>query len=196
MDSEFLGEGLIPTLQHAHDNLLVENPETVPYQTCVLNQLSEPFKIFEFDFSRRPDSHGEVELHIKATKDGTIHVVGSCQHCALFQGKCAEAVLRGAQVFVPGVLACSAHVEEGDVVAVSVALEQSISEGKWGTGITRGTVMQGLQTGKNPMVMIQPIAVEDVKREVKILQALSGHENVVQFYNAFEDENFVYIAME
>lgn len=57
-------------------------------------------------------------------------------------------------MFVPGVLACSAHVEEGDVVAVSVAVEQSISEGKWGTGITRGTVMQGLQTGKNPMIVI------------------------------------------
>ncbi|XP_010550467.1 PREDICTED: calcium-dependent protein kinase 28-like [Tarenaya hassleriana] len=44
--------------------------------------------------------------------------------------------------------------------------------------------------------MALPIAVEDVKREVQILKALSGHENVVQFYNAFEDENFVYIVME
>lgn len=44
--------------------------------------------------------------------------------------------------------------------------------------------------------MILPIAVEDVKREVKILQALAGHENVVKFYNAFEDDNYVYIAME
>ncbi|XP_010526798.1 PREDICTED: calcium-dependent protein kinase 18-like [Tarenaya hassleriana] len=41
-----------------------------------------------------------------------------------------------------------------------------------------------------------PIAVEDVKREVKILQALCGHENVVQFHNAFEDKNYVYIVME
>ncbi|XP_059640169.1 calcium-dependent protein kinase 28 [Cornus florida] len=47
---------------------------------------------------------------------------------------------------------------------------------------------------KNKMVL--PIAVEDVKREVKILQALTGHENVVQFYNAFEDESYVYIVME
>ncbi|XP_028102474.1 uncharacterized protein LOC114301712 [Camellia sinensis] len=44
--------------------------------------------------------------------------------------KCAEAVLRGAQVcgdcgiYVPGVLACSAHVEKGDAVAVSVDVEQ------------------------------------------------------------------------
>ncbi|KAL4569033.1 hypothetical protein LXL04_024660 [Taraxacum kok-saghyz] len=44
--------------------------------------------------------------------------------------------------------------------------------------------------------MVLPIAVEDVKREVKILRALSGHENVVQFHNAFEDDSFVYIVME
>ncbi|XP_024977787.1 calcium-dependent protein kinase 28-like [Cynara cardunculus var. scolymus] len=47
---------------------------------------------------------------------------------------------------------------------------------------------------KNKMIL--PIAVEDVKREVRILQALSGHENVVQFHNAFEDDSYVYIAME
>ncbi|XP_074308590.1 calcium-dependent protein kinase 28-like [Silene latifolia] len=47
---------------------------------------------------------------------------------------------------------------------------------------------------KNKMVL--PVAVEDVKREVKILRALTGHENVVQFYDAFEDDNYVYIVME
>ncbi|KAJ8549183.1 hypothetical protein K7X08_032890 [Anisodus acutangulus] len=47
---------------------------------------------------------------------------------------------------------------------------------------------------KNKMVFL--IAVEDVKREVKILKALAGHENVVQFYNSFEDDNYVYIVME
>ncbi|XP_076952591.1 uncharacterized protein LOC143626353 [Bidens hawaiensis] len=44
--------------------------------------------------------------------------------------------------------------------------------------------------------MILPHAVEDVQREVKILQALSGNENVVQFYNAYEDSSYVYIVME
>lgn len=44
--------------------------------------------------------------------------------------------------------------------------------------------------------MILPIAVEDVKREVKILKELAGHENVVQFYNAFEDDSYVFIVME
>ncbi|GKB04797.1 calcium-dependent protein kinase 28-like protein, partial [Tanacetum coccineum] len=44
--------------------------------------------------------------------------------------------------------------------------------------------------------MVLPIAVEDVKREVNILRALAGHENVVKFHNAFEDDTFVYIVME
>ncbi|KAI0500150.1 hypothetical protein KFK09_018359 [Dendrobium nobile] len=44
--------------------------------------------------------------------------------------------------------------------------------------------------------MVFPVAVEDVKREVKILEALRGHENVVHFYNAFEDDDYVYIVME
>lgn len=60
--------------------------------------------------------------------------------------KCAEAVLRGAQVFVPGVLACSSHVEKGDTVAVSVAVEKPSSDGGWNFGFTRGTVLQGLET--------------------------------------------------
>ncbi|CAI9089750.1 OLC1v1024383C1 [Oldenlandia corymbosa var. corymbosa] len=60
--------------------------------------------------------------------------------------KCAEAVLRGAQVYVPGVLACSAHVEKGDSVAVSVAVEQPLTDGGWGANITRGTVLQGSES--------------------------------------------------
>ncbi|CAA7391358.1 unnamed protein product [Spirodela intermedia] len=48
----------------------------------------------------------------------------------------------------------------------------------------------------NKNKMVRRTAVEDVKREVKILRALTGHENVVQFYNAFEDDSFVYIVME
>ncbi|XP_061341078.1 protein arginine N-methyltransferase 1.6 isoform X2 [Gastrolobium bilobum] len=132
LDSELLGEGLIPTLQHAHDNLLMENPLTVPYRATTYGQLvestflwklhdlhnneasasdgirltppeldsvlsvkrqqyamhcdpigeeikplSEPFKIFEFDFWKRPESYGETELCIKATNDGRAHAVVS-----------------------------------------------------------------------------------------------------------------------
>lgn len=40
------------------------------------------------------------------------------------------------------------------------------------------------------------IAIEDVRREVKILRALTGHNNLVQFYDAYEDRDNVYIVME
>lgn len=37
--------------------------------------------------------------------------------------KAGEAILRGANVFVPGVLACSVGVSAGDLVAVSIAMD-------------------------------------------------------------------------
>ncbi|XP_027080548.2 protein arginine N-methyltransferase 1.6 isoform X1 [Coffea arabica] len=132
LDSELLGEGLIPTLQHAHDNLLVENPQTVPYRATTYGQLvespylrklhdlinneakaldgiylvpngvhsilqikeqqfamhcdamkeefkllSEPFKVFDFEFWKRPESNRKTEVCIKATNDGTIHAIVS-----------------------------------------------------------------------------------------------------------------------
>ncbi|KMZ57483.1 putative Protein arginine n-methyltransferase [Zostera marina] len=130
LDSELLGEGLIPSLQHAHDVLLVKNPKTVPYRATIYGQLvessflqklhdlyscevevsdglhlvpfgskrilgikpkqyamqcsamskeikllSEPFRIFEFEFSKRPESQREIDLHINTTKDGVIHAI-------------------------------------------------------------------------------------------------------------------------
>lgn len=47
---------------------------------------------------------------------------------------------------MPGLLACSSHVEKDDIVAVSVAIEQPSADGGWGVGMTRGTVLQGSQT--------------------------------------------------
>ncbi|XP_060218337.1 CDPK-related kinase 3-like [Lycium barbarum] len=44
--------------------------------------------------------------------------------------------------------------------------------------------------------MTTAISIEDVRREVKILKALSGHKHLVKFYDACEDANNVYIAME
>lgn len=46
------------------------------------------------------------------------------------------------------------------------------------------------------MQMTTVIAIEDARREVKILKALTGHDNLVQFYDAYEDEDNVYIVME
>lgn len=44
--------------------------------------------------------------------------------------------------------------------------------------------------------MTTTIAIEDVRREVKILRALTGHANLVQFHDAYEDSENVYIVME
>ncbi|EEE59106.1 hypothetical protein OsJ_10964 [Oryza sativa Japonica Group] len=44
--------------------------------------------------------------------------------------------------------------------------------------------------------MTTAIAIEDVRREVRILSSLAGHSNLVQFYDAYEDEENVYIVME
>lgn len=40
-------------------------------------QLSEPFRIFEFDFWRKPESSREMALRIKATHDGQAHALVS-----------------------------------------------------------------------------------------------------------------------
>ncbi|KAI4303248.1 hypothetical protein MLD38_038901 [Melastoma candidum] len=132
LDSELLGEGLIPTLQHAHDKLLVENPLTIPWRATVYGQLvesryllkchdlsgceaeaqdgvrlvpsgmegligvkaqqhpmhlnairneiklvSEPFKIFEFEFWKRPESNGKTSFNVKAIGSGQMHAVVS-----------------------------------------------------------------------------------------------------------------------
>ncbi|KAL0715545.1 hypothetical protein Bca4012_064867 [Brassica carinata] len=65
---------------------------------------------------------------------------------------------------------------------------------KFKKGELRGQVVAVKIIPKSKMT--SAIAIEDVRREVKILQALSGHKNLVQFYDAFEDNANVYIAME
>ncbi|KAJ6833089.1 putative CDPK-related kinase 3 [Iris pallida] len=45
-------------------------------------------------------------------------------------------------------------------------------------------------------LMTTSISIEDVRREVKILKALSGHKNLVKFCDACEDALNVYIVME
>ncbi|KAL7094518.1 hypothetical protein ACP275_11G108400 [Erythranthe tilingii] len=44
--------------------------------------------------------------------------------------------------------------------------------------------------------MTTAIAIEDVRKEVKILRALTGQTNLIQFYDAYEDQENVYIVME
>ncbi|GFP99830.1 CDPK-related kinase 5 [Phtheirospermum japonicum] len=44
--------------------------------------------------------------------------------------------------------------------------------------------------------MTTAIAIEDVRKEVKILRALTGHNNLIRFYDAYEDHDNVYVVME
>uniref|UniRef100_A0A803KSE8 non-specific serine/threonine protein kinase n=1 Tax=Chenopodium quinoa TaxID=63459 RepID=A0A803KSE8_CHEQI len=44
--------------------------------------------------------------------------------------------------------------------------------------------------------MTTAIAIEDVRREVKILKGLAGHPNLIKIYDAYEDNENVYIVME
>ncbi|KAL0857266.1 hypothetical protein Bca101_062420 [Brassica carinata] len=57
-------------------------------------------------------------------------------------------------------------------------------------------IRDALRRRKGKKEMTTAISIEDVRREVKILRALSGHNNLVQFYDAFEDNTNVYIVME
>lgn len=58
----------------------------------------------------------------------------------------------------------------------------------------RGQVMAVKVISKAKMTTA--ISIEDVRREVKILKALSGCSNLVKFYDACEDALNVYIIME
>ncbi|KAF2531449.1 hypothetical protein F2Q70_00032404 [Brassica cretica] len=44
--------------------------------------------------------------------------------------------------------------------------------------------------------MTSALSIEDVRREVKLLKALSGHRHMVKFYDAYEDDNYVFVVME
>ncbi|PHU24975.1 CDPK-related kinase 5 [Capsicum chinense] len=46
------------------------------------------------------------------------------------------------------------------------------------------------------LTMTTAIAIEDVRREVKILRALTGHNHLVKFYDSYENHNNVYIVMD
>ena len=44
--------------------------------------------------------------------------------------------------------------------------------------------------------MTSALSIEDVRREVKLLKALSGHRHMVKFYDVFEDADNVFLVME
>jgi len=81
-------------------------------------------------------------------------------------------------------------------------MEEEVGRGHFGyTCSAKGK--KGSLKGQDVAVKVIPklkmttaIAIEDARREVKMLRALTGHRNLVQFYDAYEDDNNVYIVME
>ncbi|KAL4582357.1 hypothetical protein LXL04_006904 [Taraxacum kok-saghyz] len=81
-------------------------------------------------------------------------------------------------------------------------LGEEVGRGRYGY-IYKAKLKKGKLKGQEVAVkvirkskMTTAIAIEDVRREVKILRALTGHNNVVQFYDANEDLEKVYVVME
>ncbi|KAG6519061.1 hypothetical protein ZIOFF_022550 [Zingiber officinale] len=72
--------------------------------------------------------------------------------------------------------------------------ESSDSESNDDLELSKVTEMRLLPSGAGKYDT--PISIEDVRREVKILKALSNHNNLVKFYDACEDALNVYIVME
>jgi hypothetical protein len=44
--------------------------------------------------------------------------------------------------------------------------------------------------------LLTPEDVEDVRREIQIMNHLAGHKNVVNIRGSYEDKNFIHIVME
>ena len=89
---------------------------------------------------------------------------------------------------------CSARARKGELKGQPVAVK-IISKAKviffrvFDLKVMGSNFLRGFQ-------MTTAISIEDVRREVKILKALSGHNNLVRFYDACEDALNVYIIME
>ncbi|KAK6942158.1 Protein kinase domain [Dillenia turbinata] len=81
-------------------------------------------------------------------------------------------------------------------------LGEEVGHGHFGYTCS-ATAKKGSLKGQDVAVKVIPkskmttvIAIEDVRREVNILRALTGHKNLVQFYDAYEDDDNVYVVME
>ncbi|KAG6496595.1 hypothetical protein ZIOFF_044463 [Zingiber officinale] len=103
---------------------------------------------------------------------------------------------------------CSATAKKGEIKGQLVAVK-IISKAKvrWvkrdgGGGVENSAWPHILinyalgDTSAFDLDMTTPISIEDVRREVKILKALSNHNNLVKFYDACEDALNVYVVME
>uniref|UniRef100_A0A7N0VF67 non-specific serine/threonine protein kinase n=1 Tax=Kalanchoe fedtschenkoi TaxID=63787 RepID=A0A7N0VF67_KALFE len=85
-----------------------------------------------------------------------------------------------------------AHYELGEEVGRGHFGYTCLAKGKKGNFKAHDVAVKVIPKSK----MSTAIAIEDVRREVKILRALTGHKNLVQFYDSYEDDDNVYIVME
>ncbi|XP_019187250.1 PREDICTED: CDPK-related kinase 7-like [Ipomoea nil] len=84
------------------------------------------------------------------------------------------------------------HYELGEEVGRGHFGYTCAAKGKKGSLKGQDVAVKVIQKSK----MTTAIAIEDVRREVNILRALTGHRNLVHFYDAYDDEENVYIVME
>ncbi|THG17102.1 hypothetical protein TEA_008180 [Camellia sinensis var. sinensis] len=96
---------------------------------------------------------------------------------------------------------CQARGKKGDLRDLPLAVK-IIAKAKLVSDLRVCNIMETMRRVEmHPYLTLETqmttaISIEDVRREVKILKALSGHIHLVRFYDACEDANNVYIVME
>ena len=66
---------------------------------------------------------------------------------------------------------------------------------KVGTG-GHSTVYKAQCQTSGECVAIKKVSSSNVAREIKVLQSITSHENVVRFVNAFEEKGHMYVVLE
>ncbi|CAM8965175.1 unnamed protein product [Rhodiola kirilowii] len=85
-----------------------------------------------------------------------------------------------------------AHYELGEEVGRGHFGYTCLAKGKKGNLKGHNVAVKVIPKSK----MTTAIGIEDVRREVKILSALTGHKNLVQFLGSYEDDDNVHVVME
>lgn len=119
----------------------------------VLHRLKATLKATNPAFVETAHNNPALEPYIQPSVPMAIIVPGSGPHEVDYSStnglevivgrKAGEAMLRGANAYAPGILACTNDIAAGDLVAVSVGVELSVS-GSLSTptfGVTRGSVV-------------------------------------------------------
>jgi len=119
----------------------------------VLQRLKATLKATNPTFVKMVQENPALEPYIQPSVPMALIVPGSGPHDVDYSGtnglevivgrKAGEAMLRGANAYAPGVLACTNDIAAGDLVAVSVGVEIKVSGSLYTPtfGVTRGSVV-------------------------------------------------------